>query len=124
MMKIPGHLQDQLAVRIDELNRSKEMPFENLMIKMAKEKARKEGLQEGREEGREQGREQGRKQGLEQGREEGRRAVVHKLLQLRFGPLPRHAEQFLAQACPAELTALEDKILQAGSLDELIQPKQ
>eukprot|EP01034_Spumella_vulgaris_P025911 gene25911-32419_t len=69
MMKIPGDLQDQLATRIDELNRSKEMPFENLMIRMAKEKARKEGLQEGRDAGLEIGREEGR----EKGREEGRR---------------------------------------------------
>ena len=104
------------------------MPFENLMIRMAKEKARSEGLQEGRNVGLriglEEGREQGREEGREQGREEGRRAVVRKLLQLRFGPLSQHAEQCIALAGPAELTALEDKILQAASLDELIQPNE
>ena len=128
MMKVPDHLQHQLAMRIDELNRSKDMPFENLMIRMAKEKARAEGLQEGREagmaQGREEGREKGREEGREEGRDEGRRAVVSKLLRLRFGPLPLHAEQFLAMAGPAELTALEDKILQAASLDELIRPEE
>ena len=96
------------------------MPFENLMIRMAKEKARSEGLQEGRNVGLRIGLEEGR----EQGREEGRRAVVRKLLQLRFGPLSQHAEQCIALAGPAELTALEDKILQAASLDELIQPNE
>ncbi|KQW97030.1 hypothetical protein ASC94_09520 [Massilia sp. Root418] len=122
MMKIPGHLQNQLALRIDELNRSNEMPFENLMIRMAKDKARKDGLQEGWEVGLGEGREQGLELGREEGRQEGRRALVRKLLRLRFGPLPPSAEQRIAVAGTAELTALEDKILQAASLDELIQP--
>jgi hypothetical protein len=126
MMKIPGDLQDQLAVRIDELNRSKEMPFENLMIRMAKDRARQEGLQEGREvglqEGRDAGLQEGRAKGREEGREEGRRAVVRKLLQLRFGPLSPSAELRISHAKPEELSAWEDKILQARSLEELIGP--
>ena len=112
MMMIPLDLQDELAARIDELNRSKEMPFEDLMMRVAKDKARKEGYLEGREEGREDGR--------EVGREEGRRTLLRKLLQLRFGPLPENVEQRIGRAEPGELNAWEERILHAAALGDVI----
>ncbi|CAN7621541.1 transposase [Pseudoduganella sp. LjRoot289] len=96
MMTIPPGLQDELAARIDELNRSREMPFENLMMRVAKDAARKEGL------------------------EEGRRKVLRRQLQLRFGPLPESVEQRVDRAEPGELTAWEERILQAATLDDVI----
>jgi hypothetical protein len=147
MMTIPDYLQHQLQGQIADLVRRKEMPFENLMIKMFKEQAReegrdlgleegrheglKEGLKEGREEGREkgrkEGREEGREVGLEEGREEGReegqlagrRALVQKLLKIRFGGLPADLAARVAQAGTSDLEAWEDKILLAVTLDEL-----
>jgi hypothetical protein len=88
------------------------MPFEDLMMRMAKDKARMEGYLQGREEGREQGR--------EVGREEGRRTLLRKLLQLRFGPLPENVEQRIGRAEPGELNAWEGKVLQAATLDDVI----
>lgn len=96
LLRIPPDLQDQLAARIVELNRSKKMPFESLMTRIAREQMRKEIL------------------------EEGRRQALREQLQLRFGPLPDSVEQRIGRAEPGELTGWLAKILHAGTLDDVI----
>ena len=96
MMTIPPGLQAQFAARIVELNRSKEMPFENIMVRMAKDQVCKEGM------------------------EEGRRNVLRRQLQLRFGPLPASVEQRIDRAEPGELTTWVEKVLHAVTLDDVI----
>lgn len=72
------------------------MPFENIMVRMAKDQVRKEGM------------------------EEGRRNVLRRQLQLRFGPLPASVEQRIDRAEPGELTTWVEKVLHAVTLDEVI----
>jgi len=96
MMTIPPGLQNQIAARIAELNRSKDMPFESLMVRLVKDQVRKECM------------------------EEGRRDVLRRQLQLRFGPLPESVEQRIDRAEPGELTAWVEKILHAVILDDVI----
>jgi flagellar biosynthesis/type III secretory pathway protein FliH len=59
---------------------------------------------------------EGRKEGIEKGRKEGERALVRKLLTLRFGELPADAEQRLEQASLAELERWAERVLTARNL--------
>ena len=87
------------------------------------QRARDEGIEQGREQGlelgREQGIEQGIEQGMRQGRAEGERAVLERQLRRRFGPLPAKTVELLQSAPEADLEAWADKVLDAGTLDEV-----
>jgi predicted transposase YdaD len=74
------------------------------------------GLEEGREKGREEGREKGR----EEGREEGELAVLRRLIEKRFGAIPEWAQERLATRSTKELEELSERLLDAGSLKELL----
>ena len=71
-------------------------------------------LQRARDEG-----EQGIEQGMRQGRAEGERAVLERQLRRRFGPLPSETAELLRSAPEADLEAWADKVLDAGTLDEV-----
>ena len=85
----------------------------------ARDEGRAEGMEQGLERGIEQGFERGLEQGLERGRTEGERAVLARLLQRRFGPLPPEAAERLQGAPEAELQAWADNVLDAESLDDV-----
>ncbi len=72
----------------------------------------KKGLKEGRQEGREQGREQGRQQG--------ELAILRRLIETRFGPMPTWADQRLSGASIEQLEELATRVLDAASLEELM----
>jgi hypothetical protein len=55
-----------------------------------------------------------------QGVTEGRSAVLLKQLQLKFGPLPESAINRVKSASMAELDAWTERVLSAGSLDEIV----
>ncbi len=76
-------------------------------------------LQRARDEGREQGIEQGIEQGMRQGRAEGERAVLERQLRRRFGPLPAETAELLQSAPEADLEMWADKVLDAGTLEEV-----
>ena len=76
-------------------------------------------LQRARDEGREQGIEQGIEQGMRQGRAEGERAVLVRQLRRRFGRLPAETVELLQSAPEADLEEWADKVLDAGTLDEV-----
>jgi hypothetical protein len=54
---------------------------------------------------------------IEKGRQEGEVRLLMRQMARRFGPLPDWVEPRLAQATEAELEALGDKVIDAGSLD-------
>jgi hypothetical protein len=66
-----------------------------------------------------QGREEGLKRGEERGRTEGRVALLREQLTLRFGPLPKTAQNHLASASIEQLDAIGKRLLSAKTLDEV-----
>jgi predicted transposase YdaD len=80
-----------------------------------------EGLQEGRMEGLQEGRMEGLQEGRIEGRMEGSSAILLRLLAKRFGPdiLDRNIEERLRAAGPEQLDLWAERILDAGSVDEV-----
>jgi hypothetical protein len=76
----------------------------------------KRGLKQGLE----QGMEQGLEQGLERGLEQGESAMLQRLIQERFGPMPVWAKYRLANRTVSELEELGVRLLRVGSLEELL----
>jgi hypothetical protein len=67
----------------------------------------------------EKGLQQGREQGREEGRAEERRAVLHDLVEEKFGPLSAPVQERLRQLAADRLAALTKAVLRAQSLREL-----
>ena len=65
--------------------------------------------------------EQWKQQGLEEGRQEGERRVLQRQLTRRFGDLPEWATARLAQAGLEELEVWAERVLDAGTLEEVFQ---
>ncbi|THF65698.1 Rpn family recombination-promoting nuclease/putative transposase [Pseudothauera nasutitermitis] len=61
-----------------------------------------------------------REEGLAKGRMEGQSAVLLRLLERRFGPLPDTLRERVAQAGEAELLEWTDRVLLAGSLEDIL----
>jgi len=81
---------------------------------------RREGREEGRKEGRKEGRQEGRKEGRQEGRQEGERAVVLRLTERRFGPIPDWAKQKIDAMSLADLQGAELRLLHAPDLEGLL----
>jgi predicted transposase YdaD len=62
----------------------------------------------------------GRQEGLQEGRQEGELALLCRLIRRRFGAIPGWAEEQLAGRSAAELEELGDRVLDAGSLEDLL----
>jgi len=67
----------------------------------------------------EEGHEKGRMEGRMEGRVEGEVAILRRLLQARFGPIPSTIEQRLLTASEADLNLIADRALSAASLEDL-----
>ena len=82
-----------------------------------------EGFERGRTKGRDEGRREGRNEGLREGRDEGRtegaRAVLLKLLRLRFGQVPETCRAAIESADQAQLDTWTERVLTAASLDDI-----
>jgi predicted transposase/invertase (TIGR01784 family) len=88
-----------------------------------KEEGRQEGLAiaaKWKEEGRKEGLEEGLEQGLEKGLKQGALRQLLRVLEHRFGPVPRGVEARLQALSAARLETLLDIALDAASLDEFI----
>ncbi len=84
------------------------------------EKLIQQGVEEGLEQGLQKGLEKGLEQGLERGRTEERRHLLLRLVESRFGePSPSRIER-IRSASAGELGQWFDRLLTAGSLDELL----
>jgi hypothetical protein len=76
------------------------------------EKLRQEGWQKGQQEG------------WQKGRQEGQQVLLLKLLKLRFGLLPESVERRVAEARPSDLEQMAERVLDATSLDGVLdQPR-
>ena len=74
---------------------------------------RAEGLVEGKAEGLVEGKVEGKAEGLV----EGKAATLTRLLERRFGPLPRELASRISAADLDELDTWLDRVLDAGTLD-------
>lgn len=77
----------------------------------------KRGLEEGRQVGLQEGRQEGRQEGLLQGE----LTLLRRQIEKRFGSLPAWAEQRLTQCSVAELEDLSVRVLDAQTVDELLE---
>ncbi|MEF8768032.1 MAG: DUF4351 domain-containing protein [Candidatus Accumulibacter phosphatis] len=62
---------------------------------------------------------QWKEEGLQQGRQEGESALLRKLLERRFGPLPSWVHERLGQATPEQLETWGLDLLDAAGHDEV-----
>ena len=67
-------------------------------------------------------REQGRAEGRAEGHAEAERAVLERLLERRFGPLPEGAATRLRDATAEERARWIDRVLLATRLDDVVGP--
>jgi len=72
------------------------------------------------QEGEQKGREEGRQEGEQRGRQEGEAALLLRQLERRFGALPGWARDRVAAADTAALENWGLRILDAGSLDDVL----
>ena len=82
-----------------------------------------QGLEQGLEKGFHNGIELGIKQGLEngvrKGREEGEAALLLRILERRFGPLPINVKHRIASTDAETLLVYGERVLDAKSLDDI-----
>jgi hypothetical protein len=79
-----------------------------------------QGRAEGRSEGRAEGRSEGRAEGRAEGEVRGRAEIALRQLSFRFGVLSDATQSRLQRASIAELDALAERILSAGTLSEAL----
>ena len=87
------------------------------------QRARDEGIRQGRDEGIRQGRDEGIRQGRDEGIRQGRAEVLARQLRRRFGLLPPDVVERLGQASAAELDTWAENVLDAETLDEVLDPR-
>ena len=59
------------------------------------------------------------RQGLQQGRQEGELAILRRLIQKRFGPLPAWADERLTKSSIADLEDLSLRLLDVSNINDL-----
>jgi len=79
-----------------------------------------EGRQEGMQKGRQEGIQKGRQEGIQKGRQEGEQILLQRMLTRRFGELPDWAQKRLLQASPEQLEQWADRLLDAPTLDAVL----
>ena len=72
------------------------------------------------QEGEQKGRQEGRQEGEQKGRREGEAALLLRLLERRFGALPGWAKDRIATADSVALEEWGLRVLDAGSLDDIL----
>jgi predicted transposase YdaD len=77
------------------------------------------GLRRGLDRGRKEGRQEGRKEGRKEGRQEGEATVLLRLIELKFGPPDAALRNRVESADSETLLRWSERILTAGSLEEL-----
>lgn len=115
MMRLPAELETKLWHDIETLEGERNVKYATSVERLAIER----GMQKGMEQGLEQGLEKGLQRGLEKWRAEGGSALLGRVLRGRFGPLPKPVIDRLAKATPEQLELWADRVLDAGSLDDV-----
>ena len=119
MMALPEPRQRRFWQTILRLEKEHEMKLLNPLEQMFFDDGIKKGLDQGLKQGRQEGRQEGREEGLEQGRAEGAAALLERVLEQRFGPLPQTVRRKLAKANAAEIEGWTDALATAQSLKQV-----
>jgi len=103
MMRLPEDLENELWHDIEKIEGERKVKYVTSVERLAIKRGIEQGLE----------------QGLQKGRAEGSAAVLARLLNRRFGPLPTTLTERLAQATPEQLELWAERVLDAPSLDEV-----
>lgn len=95
------------------------MKYVTSVERLAIERGLEKGMQQGLQQGLQKGLEQGLEQGLERGRAQGSASVLLRQLNRRFGPLSPDVTRRLSQATSGQLEIWAERVLDAGTLDEV-----
>ena len=99
MMHLPASLTQQFRYQLAEYEQECKMRY----ITSIERQAREEGVL----------------LGMQQGMQQGEGALLHRLLTRRFGPLPAELAMRVQQASREQLTLWGDRVLDAGSLEQV-----
>jgi hypothetical protein len=108
-------LSDAARRALEEFMSLHGFEFQSEFAKRYAAEGRKEGIKEGIKEGHKEG----LKEGLEEGHKEGQRKSLMKLLTLKFGELPDAILQRIRAADDAHLERWTERILVAGTIDDV-----
>jgi hypothetical protein len=121
MMRLPGHLKQELCHNIELLEESEKMRYVSSVEQIGIEKGIAQGIQQGMQLGRHEGIQEGMQQGMQKGKHQGEEVLLRRLLTRRFGILPEAIETRLAKADINQLEIWGDRVLDAKSLNEVFQ---
>jgi len=117
LMALPEELDRQLWKNIRKLERRHKMewisPLEQSFIDKGVKKGHRQGLAQGLEKGLEQGRQEGARFGAAK--------VLERLLETRFGPLPRALRKRIGEATVEQLYQWSEAVLQAPTLGQVFE---
>jgi len=99
MLALPPALEEEIEAQMARFEEEIQMSYVTSFERIAK----KRGMQ----------------QGMQQGMQSGRAELLLKLLALKFGKLPREVESMVNQASSEELELWAERVLTAGTLDEI-----
>jgi len=103
LLVLPRETDQAFQLRVYEIMESTRMRYVTSLERMARE----DGLQEGRQEG------------LEDGLRKGQAALIHRLLELRFGSVSAEQAALLAGADLGQLSRWGERVVTAATLDEV-----
>ncbi|MFM8331268.1 MAG: DUF4351 domain-containing protein [Candidatus Methylumidiphilus sp.] len=90
-----------------------------------KQEGRREGIQEGRQEGRQEGKregmQEGRREGIQEGLQQGEARILLRLLERKFGPLPKPVADQVLSADADTLLSWSERVLTAATLEDVVQ---
>lgn len=111
LVALPPEMEGYYTEQVDRWKEEEAVPYVSMLEKIATKRGIEKGIEEGIE--------QGIQIGEDRGRTEGRATMLIRLLQLKFGDLPDDVRQHLEHASEAELDTWAERILFAGSLEEV-----
>lgn len=115
MMRLSEELELKLWHDIETIEGERNVKYVTSVERLAIER----GMQQGMQEGPEKGMQKGLETGLAKGRAEGGSALLGRMLNRRFGPLPKSIIDRLAHATPDQLEIWADRVLEADKLDDV-----
>jgi hypothetical protein len=123
MLALPPEQETILWREIARIEEERRMPYITSVERIGLERGEQIGLQRGEQIGLERGEQiglqRGEQIGLREGKLEGQRAMLRRLVQVRFGSVPEALGRQIDAADEPRLDQLADQLGAAASLDEL-----
>lgn len=119
MMRLPKELEQRLWQDIENIEGERKVKYVTSVERLAIERGLEKGMQQGLQQGMQKGLQEGLEQGLEKGRAQGSASILLRLLNRRFGPLAADVTRRLSQATPEQLEVWAERVLDAGTIDEV-----